>query len=64
MKLYSMDIGTDFCVEIKDPELEMTYQEKRLANRDAKQELWDKRNKYKIQPYHMMTGDDDWRELR
>lgn len=64
MKLYSLDLGTEQCVEVQDQNIGLPYIDKKMANRSAKQELWEKRNKYKIAPYHIMTADEDWRELR
>jgi hypothetical protein len=65
MKLYSIDVSTEDCTDDPNSEiLTKSYLERRLEMRDEKTDLFEKRYKLKITPYHLMTADDDWRVLR
>jgi hypothetical protein len=32
--------------------------------KEEKMDLWEKISKFKVSPYNLITGDDDWKELR
>ena len=64
MRLYTIDVSTENCIEEPIENLNKSYLERRLEMRDDKTDLFEKRYKLKVTPYHLMTSDDDWRMMR